>query len=107
MSTYQVQTTSHRSPPPPYVIALLMLEVAIGVALSRYGVRFDGFIDVHRTPYGLAVPMPVAMIDQVACVMVPLGILAGFIRGGALVAQSIGVFIVAEIPGKLLVGLAS
>jgi hypothetical protein len=49
-------------------VGLVLLQVIIGLALSRYGVRFDGFLDVHR-PSATAVPLGVALYDQAAMIV--------------------------------------
>ena len=49
-------------------LGLVLLQVIIGLVLSRFGVRFDGFLDVHR-PNATAVPLGVALFDQAAMIV--------------------------------------
>ena len=52
------------------MLAVTVLGVFAGLALSRTGVRFDGLLDVHRTWRGQAVPLTTAVLDQMAAVPV-------------------------------------
>ena len=74
------EPTSYPFVAPLHLVALVMFEVAIGLALSRHGVRFDGFMDVHRTAFAEPVPVRLAILDQIACSILPLGIALGLVR---------------------------
>lgn len=52
------------------MLAVTVLAVVGGLALSRFGVRFDGVLDVHRTWRGDAVPFATAVLDQCAALLV-------------------------------------
>ena len=65
---------------PLHLVALVVLEVGVGLALSRYGVRFDGFMDVHRTALAEPVPARLAVLDQIASCILPLLIALGLVR---------------------------
>ena len=62
------------------IAALVAMQVAIGIGLSRSGVRFDGFLDVHRTLYGDSVPLGIAIVDQVASLLVAIVVAVIIVR---------------------------
>ena len=47
-----------------------LLQALAGLALARFGVRFDGALDVHRTWQGHPVPIRVAVLDQLTALPV-------------------------------------
>jgi hypothetical protein len=57
--------------------ALTGAMVLLGLALSRLGVRFDGFLDLHRAPGGAPVPLSAALADQF--VSLPLSALVAWL----------------------------
>ncbi len=73
-------TASYPFLAPFHLVALVVLEVVLGLALSRYGVRFDGFMAVHRTAFAEPVPARLAVVDQIACSILPLAIALGLVR---------------------------
>ena len=92
---------------PPLLAALVALEVGVGLGLARLGVRFDGFMDVHRTRLGEAVSLGVAIADQVAAIVIPLVVVMALIRAWNTAADTVGnaaVTVVARLP-VLIVGV--
>lgn len=91
---------------PAWLGALVALEVGVGLGLARLGVRFDGFMDVHRTRLGQAVPPGVAIADQAAAIIIPLIVVMALIRVWGTVSDSVdsaAVAVVARLP-VLVVG---
>ncbi|CAN5921549.1 hypothetical protein BH11GEM2_BH11GEM2_15780 [soil metagenome] len=89
------------------LVALVALEVGVGLILARHGVRFDGYMDVHRTPMGEAVPLGVAIADQVAAAIIPLGVVLALIRAWSDVPGNVAdaaVAVIARLP-VLVVGV--
>ena len=61
------------------ILALVTLEVAISLSLSQTGVRFDGFLDVHR--YRVEpVPIGVALLDQAAALIAAITVAVALVR---------------------------
>ena len=93
---------------PAVLAALVVLEVGIGLGLARHGVRFDGFMDVHRTRLGEAVPLGVAMADQVAAIGIPVGVMMALMNTWSAVSANVAgaaIAVVARLP-LLVVGIA-
>ena len=59
--------------------ALAAVEIALGLVLARSGVRFDGFLDVHR-PNADAVPFGMALLDQAAGLLVGVVVAVALVR---------------------------
>ena len=49
-----------------FAIVVTLLQCALGLLFSRWGIRFDGAYDIHRTPLAAAVPFVTALVDQIA-----------------------------------------
>lgn len=51
------------------MVALTVGATAAGLVASRFGIRFDGFINVRSDTPG-PVPLPLALADQVVCLFI-------------------------------------
>ena len=91
--------------PTVVVAALAASEVVIGLALARRGVRFDGFMDVHRTALGSPVPLIEAIADQVAAIIIPLFVVLAVLRAWSVTPGGVSgaaIAVVARIPVVLV-----
>jgi len=56
---------------------LTAATLLLGLAASRFGIRFDGFLDLHRSSGGTPVPLSTALADQF--VALPLSALVAWL----------------------------
>ncbi len=59
-----------------YAAACGFVIAALGIVATRFGVRYDGFLDLHITR--IAVPLRLAVVEQLADVVVPALLFWGF-----------------------------